>query len=513
MSIPVYDPQDMKAIDRIAIEELGVSSVHLMERAARAVADAAAQAVRSHPGEIWLFCGTGNNGGDGIAAARFLREEGFSVRCVLLGEEASLSPDAAQMLIELRRQGGDVLPFSPDVSKRPGVVVDCLFGFSFHGTLRGEALAAAKWINASGAYVIACDLPSGVDPTTGRVEGEAVRADLTITMTGYKTGLLLDQGSEFAGKVQVADIGIPKEAKQFLPAAQVTSQEDAASCFPRRLRNTHKGDYGKVLLLCGSVGYTGAAALAARAALRAGSGLVFLGVPEPVYPILASKLDEAVVFPLPAKDGCLSEKAIPEIQRRLASMDACLIGPGLGSGPDVDEFVCAVLTSATCPVCLDADGINALSRHKDLMQSVSAPLVLTPHDGELARLCDLSCPGTRLEQSKAIAGSLHAVLLRKGFRTIITDGAACYVNPTGNPGMAVGGSGDVLSGIITSFLGRGISPLNAAASAAWLHGAAGDLAAKQRGEASMLPTDQLDALCEIIKELEGRSCGDGFAPY
>ena len=496
----VYLPEDMKAIDEFAIGKLGVPSDVLMETAARALCEEVRLAAESRPGEIYFFCGTGNNGGDGIAAARFLRADGYSVRCFLLGEEEKLSPDAKEMTARLRACGGDLEQF--DGSGAPAIIVDCMFGFSFRGALGGAYLDASKWINTSGAYVIACDLPSGVNPKTGAVETDAVMADVTVTMTGYKQGLLLAPGSEYAGRVEVAPIGIPEEAMIRRPVAQITDRALAKACFPRRRRNSHKGNYGKVLLLCGSVGYTGAAAMAAKACLRAGSGLVFLGVPESVYPILAAKMDEAIVFPLPDENGMFSDKAIPESLRRLEGMDACLIGPGLGHSMGAERVVHAVVRHAACPVLLDADGINALSGHMDILHSVSAPLVLTPHDGEIARLgCRLSAE-KRLEEAKAFAKEHGVNLLLKGYRTIVTDGEEAFVNTTGNPGMAVGGSGDVLSGILVSLLGRGIAPLKAAACAAWLHGAAGDRAAERLGEASMLPTDLCDALCEIIHELE-----------
>ncbi|MBE6955338.1 MAG: NAD(P)H-hydrate dehydratase [Ruminococcaceae bacterium] len=496
----VYLPEDMKAIDEFAIVKLGVPSDVLMETAARALCDEVRLAAKTRPGEIFFFCGTGNNGGDGIAAARFLRADGYEVRCLLLGDEEKLSPDAKEMTARLRACGGDLEQF--DGSGAPAIIVDCMFGFSFRGALGGEYLDAAKWINASGAYVIACDLPSGVDPKTGAVETDAVMADVTLTMTGYKQGLVLAPGSEYAGRVQVAPIGIPEEAMIRRPVASITNRDLAKECFPRRRRNSHKGNYGKVLLLCGSVGYTGAAAMAAKACLRAGSGLVFLGVPEAVYPILAAKLDEAIVFPLPDENGMISEKALPGIFSRLADMDACLIGPGLGRSIATERVVHGVIRHATCPVVLDADGINALSGNMNVLHSVSTPLVLTPHDGEIARLgCRLSAEG-RLEEAKCFAAEHKVNLLLKGYRTIVTDGEQTFVNTTGNPGMAVGGSGDVLSGILVSLLGRGIEPMRAAACAAWLHGAAGDRAAERLGEASMLPTDLCDALCEIIRELE-----------
>lgn len=503
MSTPlVYLPEDMKAIDRTAIEQLGVPSDLLMENAARALCEVVHKAQAEHPGEVFIFCGTGNNGGDGIAAARFLREKGLDVHCFLIGEEAALSQDAKEMTARLRQSGGELERFDLLSEQKPAIVVDCLFGFSFRGALRDEALKTAEWINASGAYVIACDLPSGVDPRTGAVESDAVRAHCTVTMTGYKQGLVLSPGSEYAGKVVVAPIGIPEDALIRPAVAQVTDRELAKTCFPRRPRNSHKGNYGKVLLLCGSVGYTGAAAMAAKAALRTGSGLVFLGVPASVYPILAAKLDEAIVFPLPDENGMLSDKALPQILDRLQGMDACLIGPGLGQSAAVREVVHSVLRHAACPVVLDADGINALAGHMDILHSVSAPLVLTPHDGELARLGCRPAAAARMEEAKDFAREHGIDLLLKGYRTIVTDGENAFVNVTGNPGMAVGGSGDVLSGILVSLLGQGIEPLKAAACAAWLHGAAGDRAAEKLGEVSMLPGDLTDMLCEIIHELE-----------
>ncbi len=497
----VYAPEDMKAIDHCAMTECGVASDVLMENAAHAVADEALRALPGGTGEVWLFCGTGNNGGDGIAAARFLLCAGCHVRCFLVGEQARLSPDAREMARRLRAAGGELEPFvQPDGA--PQVIVDALFGFSFHGALFGAALEAARLINRSGAYVIACDLPSGVDPLSGQIASEAVRADCTVTMTAYKPGLLLAPGSEYAGRVVTAQIGIPEQALIREPMAQVADEMLAKRCYPRRKRNSHKGDYGKVLLVCGSVGYTGAAAMAARAALRAGSGLVFLAVPERVYPILAAKLDEAIVFPLPEADGRLSDAALPELLARLDGMDACLLGPGLGRSPAVERLVCGLLAAANCPVLVDADGINALAQHMDILQGVSTQVLLTPHDGELRRLGCQPAPDKRLQAAQSFAREQGVCLLLKGYRTIVTDGRESFINTTGNPGMAVGGSGDVLSGILVSLLGRGIAPVQAAACAAWLHGAAGDLAASRLGEASMLPTDLIEALCEIIKGLE-----------
>lgn len=271
-----------------------------------------------------------------------------------------------------------------------------------------------------------------------------------------------------------------------------------AAWLPERDPWGHKGDFGKLLLLCGSVGYTGAAALAARAAVRSGAGLVFLGVPELIYAIEAGKLDEPVVFPLAAEGGCLSPAAIPEIVRRLPDCDACLVGPGLGRTPGVRAAVEAVLREARCPVVLDADGLNVLEGHLEPLGARRFPTVLTPHDGEFRRLGGTIGPN-RMASAAALARNLGAVVLLKGHRTVVTDGTRGYENHTGNPGMATGGSGDVLAGLLVSLLGQGLPPLEAAACAAWIHGAAGDLCAETWGQYGLTPSDMIEALPQFLK--------------
>ena len=276
------------------------------------------------------------------------------------------------------------------------------------------------------------------------------------------------------------------------------NHESVRSLLPDRDPFAHKGNFGKILLLCGSRGYTGAAALAAMGALRSGAGLVFLGVPECIYAIEAVKLDEPVVFPLPDEDGKLSAEAIPEILNRLPKMDAVLVGCGLGQSAGTLAVVKAVLEHAECPVILDADGINVLSAHRDILRGRKYATILTPHDGEFTRIGGI-LGEERMASAAALAKNLGCIVLLKGHRTCITDGDNGYVNQTGNPGMATGGSGDVLAGILVSLLGQGIPPLEAAACAAWLHGAAGDFCAAEMGQYGMLPTDMLNCLPRLLK--------------
>ena len=276
------------------------------------------------------------------------------------------------------------------------------------------------------------------------------------------------------------------------------NHELVLSLLPDRNPWGHKGNFGKLLLLCGSRRYTGAAFFAAMGALRSGAGLVFLGVPESIYGIEAVKLNEPVIFPLPDAGGRLSADAVPEILTRLPQMDAVLVGPGLGQSEGTLAVVRAVLEKAECPVVVDADGINVLSAHRDLLRGRKLPTILTPHDGEFARLGGV-IGEDRMAAAAALAEELGCTVLLKGHETCITDGTDGFLNPTGNPGMAVGGSGDVLAGVITALLGAGLPPLEAAACGAWLHGAAGDRCAAELGQYGMLPTDMLSALPRLMK--------------
>lgn len=276
------------------------------------------------------------------------------------------------------------------------------------------------------------------------------------------------------------------------------NHEKVLAILPDRDDFAHKGDFGKILLLCGSRGYTGAAALAAMGALRSGAGLVFLGVPESIYAIEAVKLTESIVFPLPDENGMLSGAAVPQILERLPRMDAVLIGPGLGQSAGTLAAVKAVLEGFDGPVVVDADGINILAAHKDILRGRAASTILTPHDGEFARLGGV-VGNDRAAAAENMARQLGCIMLLKGHETVITDGVETYINHTGNPGMAVGGSGDVLAGILVSLLGQGIAPLDAAACGAWLHGAAGDLCAARMGQYGMLPGDMVSALPRLLK--------------
>ena len=279
---------------------------------------------------------------------------------------------------------------------------------------------------------------------------------------------------------------------------KILTHQDVLNILPDRSPDSHKGDYGKILLLCGSRGYTGAAALAAMGALRSGAGLVYLGVPESIYAIEAVKLTEPVVFPLPDQYGKLSTDALIQLGDMLPRMDAVLIGPGLGISDGTSQIVQYILKEAKCPVVLDADGISIAASHKDILRERTSATVLTPHAGEFSRLTG-TMPTDRVSNAKDAARDMNVIMVLKGHETVITDGKCCYINNTGNPGMAVGGSGDVLAGVIVSLLGQGVDPLQSAACGVWLHGAAGDICAESIGQYGMLPGDMLNVLPRLLK--------------
>lgn len=508
----VYSAASMKRIDHYAINTLGIPSLTLMETAAKAVVRAAEEEFGSLKGQkCAVFCSMGNNGGDGMAIARLLLDLGAQVLCLSMGDRAKITPDRAEMELRLLDVGGTVTEYraEEDISaqiKSCDFIFDAMLGIGFHGALRSPLLQAAMDISDSQAKVIAVDIPTGVNSDTGHCSEYAVKADLTVTFTAPKAGLLLTPGCFNTGKLKIVDIGIPQEALDTETAlCQVVDEALVGSSIPARCQDTHKGDYGKILMLCGSVGFTGAAVMASKAALRSGAGLVYVGVPEKVYPIVAAQSQEAMVFPLPCDEkGRLTLDALPEILERLNKCDACLLGPGLGRSKELDRLVAEIICTSAKPLVIDADGINALAENIDILSHAKGDIVLTPHDGELKRLGGST--DDRLSSARSFASEHNCTLVMKGHRTI-TAGAegAPLLNTTGNAGMATGGSGDVLAGIIASFIGQGLrlpgtgSAAGAAALAVWVHGRAGDLCAQELGQHGMLPTDMIEALPRVIK--------------
>ncbi|SHH85779.1 NAD(P)H-hydrate epimerase [Sporobacter termitidis DSM 10068] len=499
----------MRALDRYAIDILGVPSTLLMTNAARQVAEAALELI-SEPGPAAgkcaaVFCGPGNNGGDGVAAASYLLKKGVKVRVFLTGNRDKMTADTAEMERRLNEDGAVLEDYAgaADVEyyvNHCGVIVDALFGIGLNTALRGDALDAVRLINGASAPVVAADIPSGVEADTGNILGEAVGADVTVTFSLPKPGQFVEPGCTCCGSVRIADIGIPAELldKAEADCRAVTAGEIT---LPRRRPDTHKGDYGRDLIIAGSVGFTGAPVLAARAASAAGAGLVSLGVPETIYNIAAVKCDEEMPFPLPCTaEGSLGGLAVYPILDRLKKADVCLVGPGLGRSQAAREIVFAILKEAAVPVVLDADGINAVSGNIDILDEALAPVILTPHAGEFKRLGGNAEGGARLSEARRFAVSHGCILVLKGHRTItaLPDGAVC-VNTTGGPAMAKGGTGDVLAGMIAALVGQKFPLKDAVLAAVYLHGLAGDLCQARYGEYSVTAGRIIDMLPEAIK--------------
>ncbi len=503
--------REMADMDAFAIDCLGIPSITLMENAAQCVFEEAVKMLGAVEGRaVVILCGTGKNGGDGLAVARRLYMHGARVTVFYIADRTKCVPDTAEMERRLFAAGVSVGDFDARDEKTRSIflsadlIVDAMSGTGLRGGLRENAAETAKLINSSGRPVLAVDMPSGVNADTGGVAGEAVKADKTVTFTLRKPGQLLMPGRDYCGALSCVDIGVSRQAID-AGALQTEGMDDAfvSSFFPKRRRDSHKGDYGKVFALCGSEGYTGAAFFAAQSAVRTGSGLVSLGVARCVYPIIAAKSNEVMTFPLSDdNNGKLSIHALEAAQVYIERADVCLIGPGLGRSEDVSALVRELTQSIPQPLVLDADGINALEGNIHVMSRRAGPLVLTPHDIEFQRLGGTVGPEGRLEAAKRFAALHHCVLVLKGPSTIIAsfDGRA-RINTTGTPGMAKGGSGDVLAGMIASLIGQRLEPFDAASCAVFLHGRAGELCAREKGEYGMTPSDMLEAIPEAIRSL------------
>lgn len=492
---------EMRAIDRAAIEGLGIPSLDLMERAGRAVA-AAAAALAAPGGRVAVVCGGGNNGGDGWVAARLLREEGRAVRAIALVPAASLSPDARAERARAERAGVPVSDPTAPIDAGPGdVVVDALLGTGLTRPPEGRfaaAIAAIEAARRAGARVLAVDIPSGLSADTGRPLGPCVQADRTVTFAFLKRGLVLHPGAGFAGEVDVADIGIPSAAAARVPVeAELLEEAEARALVPPRDPEAHKGDAGRVLVVAGSPGKTGAAHLALTGALRGGAGLVTLAARPEVLPFALAGRPEAMSLALPGS-GALGPDDLPALLEAARGADALVIGPGIPRGPETGALLLELLSRAGRAAVLDADALNALADGPARLAGIGAPLLLTPHPGEMARLCATGVDEVQADRLGAATRGADAwgvTVLLKGARTVVaTRGAPAAVITTGNPGLATGGTGDVLAGLCGALLAGGLPPFDAGRAAAWVHGRAGDLAARRLGERGLLAGDLGEAI-------------------
>ena len=489
---PLWGADEMRATDAWAIEQQAVPSLDLMERAAEGLARAAGEVAEEGP--IRIVVGRGNNGGDGLAAARLLRGEGRRVDVIAPASLEGLEGDAQLNLDRLPGQPPRAL--EPGALDGSGAVVDSLLGTGFEGKPREPVASAISALNGQPAPVVACDVPSGVNASTGEVEGEAVRATVTATFHGEKIGLRVAPGASHAGAIRVVPIGVPRGSPP--PAAAGLISPRVLELLPPRSRAGSKFTSGVVAIAGGARGLTGAPAMAALSAMRAGAGYVQVAVPASVEPSLELRLLEAMTRGLPEEDGAHTGEGVSDVEA-LAERAGCIVlGPGLGRSDGAVEFARGVASSVEVPLLIDADGLNAHAGALESLRDRRAPTVLTPHAGELARLLGTDSgmvEARRLDSARTAAEQSGAVVLLKGDDTLVVppDGPVA-VSPGGTPALATAGTGDVLSGMIGALLAKGLGPLEAAACGVLAHVRAGRIAAERHGADHTIAGDVIEAV-------------------
>jgi len=507
--IKVLDTAAMRACDRTAIDDYGIAGELLMENAGLQVVEALTRHFDDHPPlSVAVLCGRGNNGGDGLVVARHLYNLGCEAVVYLFAAATALRDGAATNHRIAVTVGVPVVevhdeeawgPLAEDLSEFD-CIVDALLGTGLESAPQGAIAAAIESVNALDVPVVSVDLPSGLSADSAAIQGAVVESTLTVALAAPKVCHVLAPASETCGEVVVVDISIPDAVLDAAPAALwQPTLEDCASGLPARWPDSHKGDYGRVLVIGGASGTAGAVVLAARGALRGGAGLVHVLCPEPTYLPIAGQLTEALVHSAPAgSSGGLGRDAVAATRQRVEAVDVVAIGPGMGVDPETVALVRELAVGCARPMVIDADGLNALVGTLEELRGAVAPRLLTPHPGEAARLLGVEVAAVqsdRVGAARQLAETAGAVVLLKGHRSLTVEpGQAPIVNRTGNPGMATGGTGDVLTGLIAALIAQGLRPGRAAWTGACLHGLAGDLVAERLGQIGFLATDLTDEL-------------------
>lgn len=506
----------MREADRYTIDEIGIPSLVLMENAGRQVVAAIESTYESKlDGRVAVLCGRGNNGGDGFVVARTLLQHGIETSVFVIGALADVRGDARTNLDILGRLGVTVVEVSDEQSwdlhfseiSQCALIVDAIFGTGLKSGVAGMMETVIADVNASEIPIVSVDLPSGLSADTPHLIGDCIDASMTVTLAAPKLPLVLPPGEAFAGDVVIADIGIPYEVIDGLegPHVELLTPEQLRSIVGPRAADSHKGDFGRLTIVAGSIGKTGAAHLAALGALRSGAGLVTVATPRSCLPLVASSSPVFMTLDLPDGSlGTLDASGVETLLEQAHDVIAC--GPGIGRTPQVAQFVRALLDKATVPLVFDADALTVLADdHASLTGREDRDLIITPHPGEMARLVGVSIAevqSNRIHVATDFATTRHAYVVLKGHRTVIaTPEGRVYINPTGNPGMATGGTGDVLTGMIAAWLAQLLDAEAACRLAVFLHGAAGDLAEANQGQAGMIATDLLDHLAGALKVL------------
>ena len=510
---PVFTAAEMRALDARAIDALGIPGPRLMEHAGRGAAALIAREWAPIRGKrVLVLCGKGNNGGDGFVVARHLKAKGARPRVLLAGLRNEVKGDAAQALGRWRGKVEEIRDEAAAATVTGAVaeadlVVDALLGTGLTGPVRGVVAQVIERLNRSAGSacipVVALDLPSGLGSDGGALLGPTVRATLTATFAGLKRSLLLYPAAELAGRVVVVPIGIPQAEVDRGVSTFLLEETDVRPLFPRRPAEAHKGSYGHLLVIAGSVGKTGAAALSGRAALRSGVGLCTVATPVSQQPVVAGFSMETMTEPIvETASRSLAFKAREHLLELAMQRDAVALGPGISLDPETQALARALVAEVPRPMVVDADALSALAGHLDLLEQAPAARVLTPHPGEMARMLGVSIAqvqADRIETVRRFCVQYRVHLALKGARSVLgSPDGRIFVNPTGNPGMATGGSGDVLTGMIGAFLARPFDPLAALQAGCYLHGLAGDLAAADRGEEGLVAGEIIEAIPDAL---------------
>jgi NAD(P)H-hydrate epimerase len=507
--------ESMRAIDAYTIEQIGVESLKLMESAGIGTVKFIERELSPVAGKrVSVVCGKGNNGGDGFVIARELKLRGAEVEVFLVGRSVDVTGDArvnldrlgARTVVELAEAGA--LPNLVESMRKSDLIVDAVFGTGFEGAPRGLSGTVIGQMNLSCSPILAVDVPSGLNATTGCADGDCVHANWTCTMAFPKRGFFAGRGRRCIGVLEVVDIGVPAKAVEAVGVRDnVLTPREAAELMPTRPDDGHKGTFGKVVVVAGSVGYSGAAALTSMSAMRSGAGLVYLAVPESLNDVMEVKLTEVITIPVPeTAKRSIAGGALAGIREMAKDADAVAIGPGISRNAETQTLVQQLVSDIDVPCVIDADGLNALTPGLVGSRSGNVSVVLTPHPGEMSRLTGYGVEdiqSRRDEVSREVAERERASVLLKGALSVTADPCGeIYINPTGNSALASGGTGDVLTGIVVALLARGLSGTEAAALAAYIHGLAGDLASAERGVAGTIASDVLDLVPRAIRDLE-----------
>lgn len=488
--------------------EIGTDFLTLMERAGTGCAKRIQKELAPKEGSVTVLSGSGKNGGDGFVIARKLKEVGYDVALVRAFGPAK-AEDAVTNESRAKKAGVPIYDWGTSETKealhKAAVLVDCLFGIGFRGAADELQTEVFEAINGAPGKVVSIDVPSGVITDTGEALGSVVKADKTIAISTLKPLHVFYPGREYCGEIQILGIGLlPESFEAVSPKLHTLAAEEAKALLPNRSRTAHKNDAGHILSLCGSYRMPGAACLCANAAVRAGAGLLTAAYPEPAYPAISSHLTECMSLPLPAdEEGRLSDKALPQVLKALETRTVLVAGPGLGQSSPLASLLTGLLEQCSKPMVLDADALNNLSHNPEVLKSHVGPVVITPHPGEMARLTGLSVPDIQKDRpgvAKRVADEFGVTVLLKGADTVIAspETETIYVNLTGNEGLAKGGSGDTLSGILAAFLAQGMEPVGAAICAAYFHGKAAEHCGKTMALRSILATDLIEALPYLL---------------